>query len=165
MSTFQQLGSIGGQQINATSTTQDEQLGLTCKAVDMAATNYGVAEFIYLKGLASTAVGSVVRYSEDGYATKLAVANDAGSIAIAMSACLASQFGWYQIKGKGVALVKTSFADNAACYLTSTAGSVDDAVVAGDRVHRMISSSAIGTPAAGQAEVEINYPSTDDIAD
>jgi len=165
MSTYQQISMIGGQAIDANSTEQSHSLGLCVKAVDVASTDYGVGEFIYAKGLAATVVGSVVRYSEDDYVTKLAVANDAGSIAVAMSACVASEFGWYQIKGKGVALVKTGFADNAACYLTSTAGSVDDAVVAGDRVHRMIGGSAIGTPAAGQAEVEINYPSTDNIAD
>jgi hypothetical protein len=165
MSKFQQLGMIGGQAIDTNSTTQDHQLGLCCKAVDTASTDYGVGEFIYAKGLAATVVGSVVMYSEDGYATKLAVANDAGSIGVAMAATVAGEYGWYQIKGKAVALVKASFADNAAVYLTSTAGSVDDSVVAGDRVHGMIGASAIATPAAGQAEMEINYPRTDNIAD
>lgn len=165
MSKFQQLGMIGGQAIDVNSASQLHQLGLCCKAVDMASTDYGVAEFIYLKGLASTLVGSCVMYSEDDYITKLAVANDAGNLAFAMSICLANEFGWYQIKGKAVGKVKSADADNVAQYLTSTAGSLDDAVVVGDRLHRVISASAVDTPSTGLAELEISYPSSDNIAD
>ena len=64
-----------------------------------------------------------------------------------------------------VGKVKASFADDANCYLTSTAGSLDDAVVAGDRVHNCIGGSAIDTPSTGLALLELNYPHTDDIAD
>jgi len=162
MSTFQQLDMIGGQQIDANSSTQQHQLGLRCKAVDMASTDYGVGEFIYLKGLASTAVGEWVTYNEDDYSTALLAANAIGQVAIAMAATVADEYGWYQISGKGVGLVAASFADNANIYATATAGTVDDAVVAGDRVKRAKGASAIGTPAAGQAEVEIQYPFMDD---
>ena len=166
MSNFvSQESDIVEQAIDETSTTQKHPLGKNIRALDVAATDYGSGEFVYLKGLASTAVGECVMYSEDGHATKLAVANDAGSIAFAMSACVTGEFGWYQVKGKAVGLALASFGDNAACYLTATAGSIDDEVVAGDRLHGCISASAVDTPSTGLAELEINYPRTDNVAD
>lgn len=119
---------------------------------------YGAGEFIFLKGVADTAVGSVVTYNADDFSTTLAVANAIGPVAVAMSACVADKAGWYQIQGKGVAKVLSGFADNANCYLTATAGSVDDTVVAGDYVFGMKGASAIGTPSAGLAEVELSRP-------
>ena len=161
MSKFQQYDMIGGQAIDENSTTQKHQLGLHCKAIDTASTDYGVGEFIYLKGVASTAIGEWVTYNEDDYSTALLAANAIGQVAVAMSACVAGEFGWYQIKGKAVGLCAAGFADNANVYATATAGTVDDAVVAGDRVKRAKGASAIGTPAAGQAEFEIAYPFMD----
>jgi len=158
MSKFQQLDMIGGQAIDVNSTTQNHQLGLTCKAVDTASTDYGVGEFIYLKGVASTVVGSAVTILEDGYTTALLVANAIGQVAFAMAATVVSEFGWYQIKGKAVGKVLASFADNGNCYGTATAGSMDDAIVAGDRVQRCKGASAVDTPSTGLAELEISYP-------
>jgi hypothetical protein len=123
---------------------------------------YGAGEFIYLKGVASTARGSVVVYNADDYSTILAVANAIGPIAVAMAATVEATEGWYQIGGKGVASVLTGFADNANCYLTATDGSVDDTDVAGDYIRGMKGASAIGTPAAGLAEVELFRPQVAD---
>jgi len=153
---------VNPQAIDSNSTTQQVALGTIIRAEDKATTAYGVGEFIYLKGVASTAVGSVVTYSADDHTTALAVANAVGPIATAMSACVASQFGWYQISGKGVATVADEFADNGDVYLTSTAGDVDDADVAGDYVQGMLGASAIGTPSAGLAEMEMSRPSVAD---
>jgi hypothetical protein len=75
-----------------------------------------------------------VTYSQDDYSTALLAANAIGPVAFAMSANVASQYGWYQVYGKAVGKVLASFADNANCYATATAGSIDDAVVAGDLV-------------------------------
>ncbi len=163
MSDYKQIdGIIGMQPIDENSTTQNHELGFICKAIDMASTDYGVGVFIYLKGLASTAVGEWVTYNADDWTTTLLAANAIGPVAIAMSACVASEYGWYQIHGKGVGLVAASFADNANIYATATAGTVDDAIVAGDRVKRAKGASAIDTPTTGQAEVEIDYPFMDD---
>jgi len=148
-----------GQNVDETSTTQNHALGTI---VAMKHATYGVGEFIYLQGVASTAVGSVVTYNADDHSTTLAVADAVGPVATAMSACVASNYGWYQIGGKGVAKVLTGFADNADCYLTATAGSVDDADVAGDYVRGMKGASAIGTPSAGLAEVEMWRPQVAD---
>lgn len=126
---------------------------------------YGQGEFIFLEGVASTTAASWVTYNMDDGSTTLTVANAIGPVAIAMAATVAETFGWYQIGGKAVGKVAASFADNAAVYLTSTAGTVDDAVVAGDRVKGARGASAIGTPAAGLAEIELARPFADDIAD
>jgi hypothetical protein len=51
-----------------------------------------------------------------------------------------------------------SLADAKLCYLTATAGSVDDAVVAGDAIHFMETTSALDTPSTGLAEVNMSRP-------
>jgi len=154
--------SINPQPIDSTSTTKKVALGTIIRAEDKADTAYGVGEFIYCVGVASTAVGSVVVISSDDHTTALASSNAVGPVAVAMSANVAAGYGWYQISGKGVATVLTGFADNADCYLTSTPGKVDDNNVAGDYVQGMKGASAIDTPTTGQAEVEMSRPSVSD---
>jgi hypothetical protein len=159
MSSFYSIeGRLVPQAIDATSTDKENDLGTIVQARDSADTDYGVGEFIYLKGVASTVVGSIVTYSPDDFSTTLASANGVGPIATAMSINVASQYGWYQISGKGVGKVLASFADNGDCYLTSIAGSIDDANVAGDFVSNMLGASAIGTPSTGLAELDMWRP-------
>lgn len=123
---------------------------------------YGNGEFIYLQGVANTALGSWVVYNADDFSTVLLGADMIGPVAVAMSANVAGQYGWYQIQGKAIGKVLSGFVDNANVYATATAGSVDDAVVAGDRVKNAKGASAIGTPSAGLAEFEIQRPFVDD---
>jgi hypothetical protein len=95
------------QQIDVTSTTKQVPLGTVVKAVDtQTANNQGEGEFIYLLGVASTIVGSVVTYG--GVASGVptwqtalapATANLAQPLAASMSANVAAQYGWYQISG------------------------------------------------------------------
>lgn len=148
-----------GQNIADTSTTAKVTLGTIVRAKDP---TYGGGEFIYLKGVASTAVGSWVTYNSDDNSTALLAANAIGPVAVAMSANVASQYGWYQISGKAIGLALTGYVDNALVYATATAGSIDDAVVAGDRVKNAKGASAVGTPSAGLAEFEIQWPFMDD---
>lgn len=150
---------VNPQPIADTSTTQLLPLGTRVRAND---STYGPGEFIYLTGVASTAIGSFVTFNQDDNTTALLAANAIGPVAVAMSANVASQYGWYQIYGKAVGLVLASFADNANVYATATPGSVDDAVVAGDRVKNCKGASAIGTPSGSFAEMEIGYPVMDD---
>lgn len=149
----------GAQAIATTSTTQQHVLGTILCATDP---TYGEGEFIYLKGVASTAVGSWVTYNSDDNTTTLLAANAIGPVAVAMSANVANQYGWYQIQGKAIGKALASFADNANVYATATAGSVDDAVVAGDRVKNAKGASAVDTPSTGLAEFEIARPFMDD---
>lgn len=146
---------IGGGTLNTT-----PPLGTIVQATDP---TYGVGEFIFLKGVASTAVGSWVTYNLDDWSTALLAANAIGPVAVAMSANVASQYGWYQISGKAVGKALTGYLDNALVFSTATAGSVDDTVVDGDMVHLAKGASAVDTPSAGLAEFEISRPYTDDI--
>lgn len=131
------------QPINETSTTQQHTIGKVVRCKDVGSTNYGEAEFIYLKGVASTAVGDFVVYEANGV-TARAATRSTGPGAVAMSACLANQFGWYQRTGRAKVTAGT-VADNAQLYLTATAGTVDDAVVAGDLIYGARSDSATDT--------------------
>ncbi|MBF0142712.1 MAG: hypothetical protein HQL59_04545 [Magnetococcales bacterium] len=76
-------GVVGSQAIADTSTTQQHPLGTIVTAQDP---TYGAGEFIYLKGLATTAVGSWVTYNADDWTTTLLVADAVGPVAVAMSA-------------------------------------------------------------------------------
>jgi hypothetical protein len=158
---------IGTQPITEVSTTQLHPLGTILRAVDRGANANGEGEFMYVKGVASGATGSLVGIDADDYATVLAVANGIYPIVGAMvSALVASTYGWVQISGKAVVKVLASFADNSNVYLTSTAGSVDDAAVAGDLVHNARGASAIDGPATGMAEIQLARSfTTDDVDD
>lgn len=148
--------------IEDTSTTQADgiELGATAYATH---STYGGGAFVYLQGATNTVVGSWVTYNEDDYSTALLAVSTIGQVAVAMSANEASQFGWYQVKGKAIGKGLSGLdADDANVYATGTAGSVDDAVVAGDRVKRCKTASAVGTPSSGLAEFEIHTPYMDD---
>ena len=111
-----------GQTIAETSTTQKHPLDTIVRCKDA---TLGTGEFIYLLGVASTTVGSIVSYDGTGFQTALdtsAVAGPSRPLAVAMSANVASQYGWYQISGIAVAAkgAGTSFADGAG--LGATAG-------------------------------------------
>jgi hypothetical protein len=114
MTFFSTSQRIGAQPIADTSATQLHPLGTIITANDP---TLGGGEFIYLKGVASTVVGSIVNY-DDNYQTELdtsAVAGPSRPLAFSMSANVASQYGWYQISGLAVATKANtvSFADGA----------------------------------------------------
>lgn len=144
------LGTVGF------ATVDDEQqvpLGSIRKGVDP---TLGVAEFIYLKGVASTAVGSVVTYDNSTFATTLSAVG--GSIprpvAIAMAATVAAKFGWYQISGIAVAKKQctVSLAAGAAVGVLSTgliAGTGSLKEIFGAVVH------AVASAAAGRTTVQV----------
>lgn len=145
------------QGIHVNSATQLMPLGTRIRATDP---TYGEGEFVYLKGVASTVIGSLVVINQDDWSTALYTGNAIGEVGFAMSASVANEFGWYQIYGKAVAKSNAAV-DNALVYGAAT-GLVDDAVVAGDRVKNAKFASGDGTPSTGLAEVEIAYPFVDD---
>ena len=150
---------ILGQAIIDNSSTQSLPLGSIVQGIDE---TYGSGEFIYLKGVANTVVGSWVTYNADDFSTALLAANAIGPVAVAMAATVADEYGWYQISGKAVGKALAAYADNGLVYATATAGSIDDAVVAGDRVKLAKGASAVDTPSTGFAEFEIHRPFMDD---
>jgi len=154
---------IGLQPIEDVSTTQMHPLGTIIKAKEVGTNQNGEGEFIYLKGCTSGAKGAWVTYVLDSGAAVLLAANAIGPVGIMMSIMdAATDFGWVQISGKAVGLAATGYADNGLVYATATAGTVDDAVVAGDRVKNALGASALDGPATGFAEFEIHRPFMDD---
>lgn len=147
---------LGLQAITDTLTTQKHPLGHTARAFDP--TTYGEGEFIYLQGLASTAIGDVVIYDLKAGTTTRGVAGSRGPVAVAMSANVASQYGWYQVVGSAV-LNETGATAGANCYWTATAGVPSATTVAGDKIDGIRFKGADGTPAAGQAVAQISWPS------
>jgi hypothetical protein len=113
---------LGIPNIYNTSTTQANPLGTIITAYDQ---TLGGGEFIYLLGVASTVVGNTVTYSTTTYQTTLSpnTAQNVNPIAVAMSANVASQYGWYQISG--LATVKKTAVQvlpNAKIFQSGTAG-------------------------------------------
>lgn len=148
---------IGSQPITERSTVANHPLGTIVRARDVGTTAYGEGEFIYVKGVASAAAKNWVGIPSDNYTCVRAVANGNYPLGILMAALTASYYGWAQISGKAIASCLTSFADDGVVYLTATAGSVDDASVAGDWV-----ANALGASGAVvgdlHAEFELNRP-------
>lgn len=109
------------QNIDETSTTKKCTLGTIVKAKHA---TFGACEFVYLLGVANTIVGSAVTYQGTTWATTLAAVgtNLPRPLAFAMSANVASQYGWYQISGLAVAAkaVATSFAAAAVVGIKTT---------------------------------------------
>lgn len=124
----------------------------------------GDGEFIYLPGVASLAYGDAIVYDLAPGAQAVVRTlsgthlNTGRPVAFAMAAILAGQYGWFQISGVAVASVLAAFAANLPIFLTTTAGNIDDAAVAGCQILGARSSSAIATPLAGKAYVTCNRP-------
>jgi hypothetical protein len=74
-----------------------------------------------------------------------------------MSASVANQYGFYPITGTAVVKAVTIAADKP-LYATATPGTVDDAVVTGDKIDGFVSKTADGTPSAGLALVQLSSP-------
>ena len=124
----------GAQPIANTETTQKHVLGTIVRGYD---DTYGEGEFVYLLGVASTIVGSLVRWNATTHQTTLVVntAVQVCPVAVAMSANVASQYGWYQIYGNAV-IKKTSVSVNPSVpiFLSATAGRIKVAASAGLQV-------------------------------
>ncbi len=113
---------IGVSVLTDTNTTALNTLGSIVKGRD---DSYGEGEFIYLLGVGSTVAGSVVTYNTSTWQTTLSPTTGANGapIAVALSANVASQYGWYQISG--VATVKKTAVKinpDVKLYVSGTAG-------------------------------------------
>ena len=156
-------GRIGMQPINQTSTIQNHPFGTMVRCKDVGASNYGEGEFVYAKGVASGALNAWAGIRKKAGLTTLAVASGAYDLIGTMMATLdaTTKFGWLQISGRAIGKCLTAFADNGVVYLTSTAGSIDDASVAGDVIvgaHGR--NGAVVTVGDLAGEFELNRPFT-----
>lgn len=156
-------GVAGSQPIATTSTVKNHPVGKIVTAVDP---TLGEGEFIYLKGVVGTIVGLVVTYVASTGATVLSltsgVVNGGAPLAVAMSANVASQWGWYQIAGDATikkTAVKVDPAGTTKVYLSATSGRVMQTSVASRQVlgARWISATTV-TSTTSTAIATINRP-------
>lgn len=152
---------LGLQPIEVTSTVQNTDEGTIARAYDSAGT-FGGGEFIYLKGVASTAVGMLVNYDPVAHTTTLTpnTANRNSPVAVAMSANVASQWGWYQIGG--AAVIKKSainVAPNVPVYQSATIGRVMSTAASGKQIMnaRTVNAASVAS-ATSTIRVLINRP-------
>lgn len=131
---------------------QAHPLGTIIRASDA---TLGEGEFIYLEGVANTKAGSLVIYNNSAGTTTLApnTANLAEPLAVAMAACTASNFGWYQISGIAT-ILKTAVKvnPNVQVYLSATAGRIMPTVASGKQLQNAITVNA-ATVASGTSTV------------
>lgn len=148
---------IGVQQIATTDTVQNHAVGAIVVGSDPL---YGSGEFIYLKGVAATVVGSLVTYDTNLGTSALAPATGGtGPVAVAMSANVAANWGWYQISGAAAVRAPNAMTVGADVFmLAATPGSVSGAIVAGEQVLNAKVSTTTGTPSAGLGLIMINRP-------
>ena len=114
--------------------------------------------FVYLKGVASCVVGSVVTYAVTTpllSTTALIVLSAAGSVGVAMAAVVAGDFGWFQIAGLNLVCKADTSAGTGLAYNGGTTGSIDDTVVVGDAIYGMFITVAESGNLAG---VFLTYP-------
>ena len=120
-------------------------------------------EYIYLKGVASTAVGSWVNFdtAADGTTALVDTAvagTQVGRLAVAKAAVVADKWGWYQVYGNGSALALTGSTDTKNLFATSTAGSLDDSGAGAEvLVFGVFTTGAVNETTFLQAVV-LNYP-------
>jgi len=152
---------LGMQPLRDTSTTQNHPLGLKVQGQDFGTLAYGTGEFIYLKGVASTAAGDAVVYDPVAGTTTRTVAASRGPVAVALSANVASQWGWYQVLGQ--AAVNTASAGtgaaNALIQTSATAGQATVSGTSGQKIDGAVCKTAQDTPSSGFTQVALHYPS------
>lgn len=156
---FQNTSPVAGfQKINATSATQLHPEGTIIRGIDTGPTvgGYGEGEFIYLKGVALTVAGDLVSYDTNLHTTTRVLddTGDFGPVAVAMSANVASQWGWYQINGSGV-VNSTGTGAVGQAYISGTAGQITSSVTADDAILGMKITTAVS---GGQVIVQMSRP-------
>jgi len=118
----------------------------------------GFAEYIYLKGVASTIVGSVVTYDEAGVTTLL-VTGAVGPVAVSLGIVdSTSKYGWYGITGCFPTDVVASTVDNGKLGYETASGKVGDGFTAGDQIVGAISRAA--TTGAAVVNCQFSRPFT-----
>jgi hypothetical protein len=134
--TYSVVSLAGAQPIATTSTTQRHPLGTEVRAVDP---TYGEGKFVYLLGVASTIVGGLVKYNATTFQTALLSVtngkNKGAPVAVAMSANIDTQYGWYQVAGNAV-IKKTTVAvtPQVPIFISATDGRMKVLASAGQQI-------------------------------
>jgi hypothetical protein len=161
------LSTGGPQAIDAVSTTQNYALGTRIKAIDPV---LGEAEFIYAKGVTSTAQFNFVVINADFTTTRAAGGTAKGRVGVAMAALdAATKFGWYCIFGRVPVTIAADVGAVCPAY-GAAAGVIADDIVATNQIAGMSLEVALNaggsdivgttdTTAANTAIAFLTYPS------
>lgn len=136
-------------QIGVVDTVQQFPIGTVVAGTDVLG---GYAEYIYLQGIGSTIVGSVVTYDETGL-TALIAANAIGPVAVATALTVAATFGWYARVGTFPVDMVANVADNSNLGRETTNGKVGDGFATGDMIIGMIARAAVTTAAVSNCQL------------
>lgn len=123
----------------------------------------GSAEFVYMPGVAGLVAGDTVVLDLTPGAqqvirhTSVTYKNSGRPVGVAIGAPQAGQYGWFQIAGVAIANVAAGSAVGPA-YGSATAGQLSSTAAAGDQILNSRLVTAIGTPAAGKAYLQLNAP-------
>jgi hypothetical protein len=99
--------------------------------------------YIYLKGVTSCAVGSVVVFQPGVWTAILVATGVKGSVAIATGAVDAStKYGWFTFIGQDVGIARSAIASNVALFAGGVSGSLDDVAVKGDQIMNCMARNA-----------------------
>jgi hypothetical protein len=134
------------QQIGTVSTVQVYPLGTRVKAVDPV---FGVSEFLYCSGIASTVAGDIVYIHGDFVTLRDTGTNGKGRVGVATAATVASTWGWYCVQGRCLVNIAGDVTALTAYAVDATAGVVDDAIVATN--HLLGMSLQLGLAVGGSA--------------
>ncbi len=146
---------IGAQAIADTSATLRHPLGTIVRAKDA---TYGEGEFIYLTGIASTVIGSIVNY-DAVYVTALhtSALNLPRPLAVAMAANTTG-YGWYQIGGQAIIVKANTLSLAAGEGIGATSGAAV-VVATGSILNGMcVAAVASAVTASVSVRVMINRP-------
>jgi len=144
---------VGVQGITVVDTVQNLPLGTLVRATDP---TYGEGAFIYMKGIASVAVGDVCSFDiKAGTATR-SVGATRGPVGVAMAAVVANTYGWFQVEGSAVINCAAAISAGALVYVSATAGSLST-VVAAQKVDGAVCTTA--SVGAGTIVAQIMQPS------
>lgn len=153
---------LGG--IEDTTTTAYRPLGSEVWAKN---TSTGqVAKFKYLQGCASTLDGDLVYWDGDHLTVRLPANATSDTLpgynlAAAMSANVASQYGWYMLVGEHPNIIKgTIVGTGVNLFTSSVAGAVQAATVSGRYIMGIVSSSSVNSTNTTYDTITavLNYP-------
>jgi len=134
-------------------TTQDNPLG--ARGFDALGN-----EYIFLKGVASLAVGDWVTFVQStGVTTRIPTTTVSGMLAVACAAAVAGNFGWFQIYGTTptTTAITTGSTDGATLTVGSgTAGRVTGGGAVTTK--NVFGAVAVGVSASNQGAAFLNYP-------
>ena len=146
--------------LNDVSTTRKWPTGYEAAIVDSERTLPRGGTAIYaLCGGANVVVGSLVELDPAAGVVLAPATGGVGGVAVSLNIVASGSYAWFQVEGAAAVKAPNAAVIGAEVFmLAATAGSVDDAAVAGEQILNAEFLTSTGTPSTGLAEIAINRP-------